>query len=253
MNFFDVQTYLIIKLLLVFFVILSIVLVYKKYKPVYFLLLVGLISAASYFFFVNDMGLLFWGLQGDEVTIAAMYNIFTNSSFLGSDFAYHGFSAFYPLGFFWFFGQIGKIMDWNGIVIAKFATFSFFLLFPICLYYYQKKLLNFSEDFLGGKAPRSLFYLLSPLLIITILDKDLLIGKPYEVIAVAASIFWYLSLYFTILYGKWTKKIPLIYGFIAGIIFMVYYLWLIFVTLSFFIIGFFQKKIALKKYFLYLF
>lgn len=250
MDFFDIQIYIGIKLLFIVFIVFSVYIIRKKKNPVYFLILTGVISATSYFLLVNNLQLLFWGLQGDEITIAAMYNTFAHVS-LWSDFAYHNLPAFYPPAFFWFFGIIGRILNWNGVMIAKLASFSFFLIFPVGLYYFQKYLMRDESE--NNKTLGTVFTLLSPLLIITILGKDLLIGKPYEVIAAAATIFWYSSLYLKISLNTWNKKQTLIFGIIAGIIFMVYYLWLVFAAIALFLMGITEKKQTRTKYFLSLF
>ena len=215
MNFFDIQMYIGIKLLFLLFVATSVYLICKNKKPIYFLVLVGVISSVSYFLLVNNSQLLFWGLQGDEITIAAMFNTFAHVS-LWSDFAYHNLPPFYPPAFFWIFGLVGRLFDWDGIKIAKFAAMSFFLFFPVGFYYFQKYLIK--EESEDGKVFGIIFALLPTLLIITILDKDLLIGKPYEVITAATTIFWYVGLYLKISRGKWNNKQGLIYGAIAGII-----------------------------------
>ncbi|MCF6276644.1 MAG: arabinofuranosyltransferase [Candidatus Magasanikbacteria bacterium] len=212
--------------------------------------MVGVISSASYFLWTNNLQLLFWGLQGDEITIAAMYNTFASVG-LWSDFAYHNLPPFYPPAFFWFFGLIGGILNWNGIKIAKFAAFSFFLVFPIGSYYYQKYLLK--DHLSNNKTLGLVFIFLTPLFIITILDKDLLIGKPYEVITAVATIFWYVSLHLKISRNKWNLKQGIIYGLIAGIIFMTYYLWLIFAAIAFLLMGIVEEKQDRIKYFLSLF
>lgn len=249
MNLFDVQMYLIIKLLLIIFLGAGIFIIYKRYQPIYFLVLFGLISATAYILFVNNLGLLLWGLQGDEVTISAMYNNFASSGIFGSDFAFHQLSSFYPPAFFWFFGQFGKLMSLNGVVIAKLASTTFFFSFPIVLYFFQKGILSKKERFFDNDLPGKIFIFLSPLLIMTILDKDVLIGKPYEVLAVGLSIFWYLGLYASISGDKWTKSKALIYGLIAGLIFMLYYLWLIFAALALVALAFSQGRAKIKIYF----
>lgn len=250
MNFFDIQVYSAIKLLLLLFVLISIYLIYKKKKPVYFLFLVGVVSATSFFIFVNNLQLPLFGLQGDEITLAAMYNTFAHVGF-GADFAYHNLVSFYPPAFFWLFGIIGKILNINGVVIFKLATFCFFLFFPLGLYYFQMFIIkNKSYE---DNWPQKLFMFLSPLLIITILDKDLMIGKPYEVIAAAATLFWAISLYVKITQDKWNNKQLLIHGIIAGLIFMTYYLWLIFAAISLILLGIFEKNNSKIKYFFRLF
>ena len=94
----DIRLFILIKLLLIFFVFISIYLFYKKKSPYIFLSLVGTISALSYALLVDNHSLLFWGLQGDELTIGAMFKVFSKGTW--SDFAYHDLPPFYPPGFF---------------------------------------------------------------------------------------------------------------------------------------------------------
>ncbi|MFA5945315.1 MAG: arabinofuranosyltransferase [Patescibacteria group bacterium] len=247
MDFFDVQMYLIIKILLLVFIGASIFLLHKRLHPAYFLVLVGVISSASYYFLVNNLALTFWGLQGDELTIAAMYNTFAHVS-LFSDFNYHLLPPFYPPAFFWIFGLVGRAMDWNGVMISKFASTISLLVFPIGLYYSQKYFTKgLSEE---PKVLGKVFTLLSPLLLIAVLDKDLFFGKPYEVITGAIAIFWYASMAIRISTGKWSNKLTIVYGVIAGLIFMTYYLWLIFATMALFFMGIFEEKGKRVAYFM---
>jgi len=246
MNFFDIQSYIVIKLLLLIFIALASYLVYKKIKPVYFLALVGVISAAAYAVLVNNLELPLWGLQGDEITIAAMYNTFAHTSLM-SDFSYHSLAPFYPPLWFWLFAVIGRVLNYNGVLIAKLASGFFFLLFPIGLYYFQKYLSQ--AEPLENKSASNMLAVLAPLLILTILDKDLLIGKPYEVVTAALSIFWYIQLYLTISRQQLNNKKILLYGLIAGLIAMTYYLWLVFAALALLLLGLIEVKEARLRYF----
>jgi hypothetical protein len=180
-----------------------------------------------------------------------MYNTFAHVN-LGADFAYHNLPSFYPPAFFWLFGLIGKIFNLNGVVLFKLAAFSFFLFFPAGLYYFQKYLTKdkLTREVLKGKIPGAIFIFLVPLIIITILDKDLLFGKPYEVIAAATTIFWYLNLYLDISLGKLSNKKIFIYGIIAGLIFMTYYLWLIFAAIALILLVVTGERKKIIKYFL---
>lgn len=250
MDFFDVQTYSAIKLLLLLFVAVAIYLFYKKKPVTYFLGLTGFISAGAYFLLVNNLDLSFYSLQGDEITLAAMYNTFAHVS-LGADFAYHGLPAFYPPAFFWIFGLIGYLLNLNGVVILKLAACCFFLVFPLATYYLGKivvKNINFGE-----KTPGKLFIFLVPLLVMTILDKDLLFSKPYEVITGVATIFWCLILYLTIAADKFKLKQLIIHGVVAGLIFMTYYLWLVFAAMALIILGLVEQRRTIVKYFWLLF
>ncbi len=246
MDFFDVQMYASVKLLCVTFIAAAIYLVYKKKDPIYFLILVGLVSATAYIFLTSGLDLSFWGLQGDEVTIAAMYNTFAHVG-LGADFAYHSLPPFYPPGFFWFFGAIGGMMNWNGVIIGKFAAFIFFLFFPLGLYLFQKYLS--SGSIVKGEFDNKIFTLLSPLLIMTVLEKDVLLGKPYEVIAAAMVILWCVALYQKLVSGKFGWKDYCLYGLIAGIILMTYYLWLIFGAIALLLMGLVEKFGSRINYF----
>ncbi len=245
MDFLDIQTYIGIKLLLLLFVAVAIYLVYKKKPAPYFMALVGVISAAAYFLLVNNLKLPFYGLQGDEITLTAMYNTFAHVG-LGTDFAYHNLPAFYPPAFFWIFGALGWLLNLNGIVIFKLAAFCFFLVSPLAIYYVGKYFVK-TNNF-GEKMPSVIFIALAPLLILTILDKDLLFSKPYEVIAAVATIFWCLSLYLHIAVGKLKTKQLIIHGVVAGLIFMTYYLWLIFAAIALAILGLVENRQYFIKY-----
>lgn len=250
MDFLDIQAYIGIKLLFLLFLVISFFLIQRKKSPIYFLWLTGIISAAAYFLLINNLQLPFWGLQGDEITLAAMYNTFAQTGW-GVDFAYHHLASFYPPACFWLFGFIGMVFNLNGIVLMKLAAFSFFLFFPITLYYFQQSLIK--DNHLGEKMPGKIFMFLSPLFIITLLDKDILFGKPYEVLAAAATIFWYIGLYLEIIYKKLNKRKIIIYGIIAGFIFITYYLWLIFAALALLLLSLTRNRARGIKYFSSLF
>lgn len=230
----EIQALISIKIVALVFVAGAIFLLSKKTKSIYFLWLVGVASALAYFFLVNNQALLLWGLQGDELTIAAMYESFAHSSFW-SDFAFRDLPPFYPPAWFWLFALPGRIFDWNGIQLAKLATFSFLLFFPVLVYYLLVLFRRGKDADENGGGRISSF--LAPLLIITILDKDLLIGKPYEVLAGVATIYWVVAVYADVSRSEWSWKRTLFYGLTAGLIFMTYYLWLVFAAIVFTLLG----------------
>jgi len=132
-------------------------------------------------------------------------------------------------------------------MISKFASTISLLIFPVGLYYSQKYFTKgLSED---PKVLGKIFLLLSPLLLMAVLDKDLFFGKPYEVITGAMAIFWYASLAIRISRNQWSNKLTIIYGVIGGAIFMTYYLWLIFATMALFFMGLFEEKGKRVAYF----
>lgn len=246
MNFSDIQIYCSIKIILVLFVVLAIYLIAKKKNPLYLLTAFGLASATTYGLWANNLQLPLWGLQGDELTISAMFNAFAHVG-LGADFGYHSLPAFYPPAFFWLFGAIGHLLDWNGIVMAKAAAASFMLIFPAGLFMIQRRLF---KNILSEPGFNYLLASLTPLLILSVLDKDLLIGKPYEIIAAVATILWSVSLAWQANHRpRWSLGLVLAYGLTGGLICMTYYLWLIFAAMALLLIGLLEKSSRHWAYF----
>ncbi|HPU92051.1 MAG TPA: arabinofuranosyltransferase [bacterium] len=245
MNFSDIQIYSSIKIILMLFAILAAYLIIKKKNPLYLLLLFGLTSAGTYALWSNNLQLPLWGLQGDELTIAAIFNTLAKIGF-SSDFSYHGLPPFYPPGSFWFFSFWGRLFNWNGIIMMKVAATTFFLLFPAVVFLLQRYLF---KNILPNHRLNVLLATLSPLLIMTVLDKDLIIGKPYEIVAAVATILWTISLYHRVNNQRWTIWQPLIYGLAAGLIFMTYYLWLAFAAIALIIMGLTEKNNHRLRYF----
>ncbi|NCU44758.1 hypothetical protein EOM71_03720, partial [Candidatus Falkowbacteria bacterium] len=240
-----IQIYSSIKLLLVLFAILAAYLIIKKKNPLYLLTLFGLISAGTYALWSNNLQLPLWGLQGDELTIAAMFNAFAKVG-LGADFSYHSLPAFYPPASFWLFGLIGRFLNWNGIIMIKAAAATFLLIFPVAIYLLQDRLL---KNILSDNRLNTLFACLSPLLIMSILDKDLMLGKPYEIISAVVVILWTISLHYQAIGQRWKIWLPITYGLAAGLIFMTYYLWLVFAAIAFILMGLLESNQRKLHYF----
>jgi hypothetical protein len=245
MTFLDIQIYSGIKLILVLFAILATYLIIKKKNPLYLLIAFGLTSASAYFLWSNNLQLPLWGLQGDELTIAAMFNTFAKIG-LGADFSYHHLPPFYPPASFWLFGLIGRFFHWNGIVMIKAAATTFLLIFPAVVYLLQRRLFS---NILDDNRLNTLLAVLSPLLIMSVLDKDLMLGKPYEIVSAVMVILWTISLYYQAIGQRWKIWLPIVYGLAAGLIFMTYYLWLIFAAIAFILMGLLENNQHKLRYF----
>lgn len=231
MTFQDIHVLVAIKLIFLIFLIFGFFSIRKKFPLWIFLLCFGLASAGAYALLVNDTALLFFGLEGDEVTIAAMYNTFAHVGFT-SDFAFHGLPAFYPPLYFWIFAIPGKWFAWNGVQIAKVASATFFLCFPIGLYLLQRMFATKEQR----TSPILLtFAFLAPLFIMSTLGIDLLIGKPYEIIAASVTICWTIALYTRAKTRRLSWKEIFAFGIVSGLLFMMYYLWLLFAGIVFII------------------
>lgn len=233
MTFLDIQIYSGIKVILVLFAILATYLIIKRKNPLYLLIAFGLTSAGTYALWSNNLQLPLWGLQGDELTIAAMFNAFAKIG-LSADFSYHNLPPFYPPASFWLFGLIGRFFHWNGIIMIKAAATIFLLVFPAAVYLLQRRLFR---NILSDSRFNTLLAILSPLLIISVLDKDLMLGKPYEIISAVTVILWTISLHNRAISQRWKIWLPVIYGLAAGLIFMTYYLWLVFAAIAFVLMG----------------
>jgi hypothetical protein len=239
LNFVDLQHILVVKLLFFVFLAFGLVGIHYKWKNWAFLGLFGAFSGLSYAILVRGTKLMFWGLRGDEVTIAAMYQMFAHGSLL-SDFAYTLLPPFYPPLFFQFFGLIGRFADWNGVQIAKFAAFSVMVIFPICYYVIRRRL---------EKKSNKVYLLLSAILIVLAVHWNSMLIKPYELVSASLIILWTIYLLQDWHAQKFSLKQYIAYGVSGGILFMMFYFWFFLAAISVAIYNLFStKKIAVVKY-----
>jgi len=237
LHFSDLQHIIGARFCLLLFLIVGVFLIYKKQKAWIFLLVTGLLSAASYLIFVDDLPLMFWGLQGDEVTIAAMYNTFAHVSFF-SDFAYNNLPPFYPPLFFWIFALPGRLLDWNGVQMAKIASAFSMAVFPLLAYGVQKWYHKVTPDHENKNfLPSNIAFFLAPLFVLLFIDWDAFILKPYEVIAAFLSVLWTVYFGLDLLAKRLTWKRLVVYGVAGGFLFLTYYLWLVFGAIALALFG----------------
>jgi len=242
LNFSDLQHIIGARFCLLLFVVIGVFLIYKKQKPWIFLMATGTLSAAAYLVFVDNLPLMFWGLQGDEVTIAAMYNTFAHVSFF-SDFSYHNLPPFYPPLFFWIFALPGRLLDWNGVQMAKIASAVSMAVFPILVYGVQKWYQKMTPDHDSKKfLPSNIAFFLAPLFVLVFIDWDAFILKPYEVISAFLAVLWTVYLGMDLYFKRLTWKRLAVYGVCGGILFLTYYLWLVFGAVALALFGLFIQK-----------
>lgn len=208
------------------------VLIWYKWPERYslFLLWTGIMCGLGYYLLVDDLGLMFWGLKGDEITIAAMFEAFAHGGFM-QDFGYANLPPFYPPLYFWIFALVGKFANWNGIQIAKFASLVSITVFPILAYSFQKLFFTIQHkknSELQLTLPGAVAMMLAPLIAWLFTDWDAMILKPYELISAFVTFIWMGSLIPTVLVGKLTWKWGIVYAVTGGCLFMAYYLWLVF-------------------------
>jgi hypothetical protein len=244
-SYIDLQHILLVKICFFVFVALGLIAVYRRWRPVVFLLLAGGLSAVAYLVLVDDLVLSFWGLKGDEITIAAMYQVFAHGSLL-SDFAYAHLPPFYPPLFFWVFGLVGRIFDWNGVQIAKVAAASTMAFFPAGFYWVQKK---FWEKGKEEEKPGRTAWLLSALFIFLLVGWDAIITKPYELVSAALVILWTVFLLIRIKEGQLSVSSYLVFGITGGILFTLFYFWFFLAAIGIGIYFLFEKgKTSFQTY-----
>lgn len=220
----DLQHIIGVKLCFFVFIMLGIFAIYKKWKPWIVILMAGIICGIAYYILVDNTQLMFWGLTGDEITIAAMYEMFAHGSFF-SDFAYAGLPPFYPPLWFQIFGVIGRFLNFNGVQIAKLASFSTISLFPIIVYVTQRWYWKYTATSEDGHNAGTIASMLVPLLMFVVVDWDAIITKPYELVSATLVILWTVFLVRDIHTQKFDWKKITIYGITGGILFLLFYFW----------------------------
>lgn len=238
-SFFDIQQLILVKLCFFVFLAFGIIAVYRAWLPSVFLFGMGAISGLAYFFLIDNTLLMFWGLRADEQTIGAMYEMFAHGS-LFSDFAYAHLPPFYPPLWFQIFGLIGRVMDWNGVQIAKFASLATITAFPILLYgverwYWKKK--------------SGVIWMLGVIFLFITIDWDAIITKPYEFFSAALTVLWSVFLLLDVHEHRMTWKRTAVYGIAGGILFLIFYFWFFLAAIGIALFHLFSReKVTARMY-----
>lgn len=244
-SYSDIQHIVLVKLCFFVFLSLGLVGIYKKWKPLFFIILMSVTSALAYYFLVGGTALMFWGLKADEITIAAMYEMFAHGN-IWSDFAYAGLPPFYPPLFFWLFGLLGRVFSLNGIQLAKIASFSTILLFPT-FFYFTQKFYWLKKKIENDDKITSIAWMLGVFLLFILVGWDAIIIKPYEFISAPLIIFWVVCLLTKLKEGLNWKEI-LLFGITGGILFLLFYFWFFLGAIAIAFFNLFTGKMNFKKY-----
>lgn len=250
LSYNDLQHIIAVKLFFFLFIALGLVAIYQKWRFGYFLFLIGISSGLAYFFLVHQMKLMFWGLEADEITIAAMYEMFAHGSLL-SDFAYASLPPFYPPLWFWIFGLIGKFLNYNGIQIAKIGAVGAIVFYPVLFFLIQKRfwLKNQMAD-RAKEAPGALAWFLSAIFLFVFIDWDAVIIKPYELVSASLVVLWTVLLIYQLHQNKLKGMRVIVFGITGGILFLLFYFWFFLAAIGIALFNLFAgKKIEYKKYF----
>lgn len=157
---------------------------------------------------------LLYGNQGDETfQIAFMEKVISGHPF--SDFFYQNLSPFYPPLYFWTFGTLGRVFNWDGIQAAQWGSILTYAALPLAA-------IAFAKLCSWSKREQIVAFLLT---VSTLLffPTDVLLLKPYEVSAALGSVLWITT--FVKLLKAPSQKLRIILGISGGIIFLLYYFW----------------------------
>ncbi len=241
----DVQYFVAAKLCFFLFIELALIGIYRHWKLTYFLVIGGVLSAVAYFFFVRHLGLMFWGLQGDEITIAAMYEMFAHGS-LWSDFAYPSLPPFYPPLFFQVFGLLSRFFDWHGVQIAKVAAFTTIATYPTAFYWLQAHF--WKKEQLKADIPGMVAWFFSAILLFVFTDWDATILKPYELVSASLTILWTIFLLYRLWHQKFGGRDIFIFAVTGGILFMFFYFWFCLAAIAIALFHLFYQRVPGRHY-----
>ncbi len=159
---------------------------------------------------------LLWGNQGDETfQIAFMEKVISGHPF--SDFFYANLSPFYPPLYFWIFGTLGRIFNWDGISAAQWGTIITYALLPLAAVVFAK-LCKWTQR-------EQLTALLLSVATLLFVPSEALLLKPYEAAAALFSVLWIYA--FAKLLKEPSWRLRVILGISGGIIFLLYYFWFV--------------------------
>lgn len=237
-TFVDLQHFIGIKIVFFVFLLVSIWGIYKKKSVSFFAWTGGITCAAAYTLLVNDLELMFWGLKADEITIAAMYQQFAHGG-LNVDFNYGHLVPFYPSLFFQLFAVVGKVLDFNGVQMAKVAAAATMAVFPALLLYVQKIYWSQKRD---TKAPGALAWLVGVVCVFVFAGWDAVITKPYELVSASLVVLWTALLLVDLYTDKLTTTRAIVYGIVGGVLFWMFYFWFFLAAIGVALFNVFQKE-----------
>ncbi len=159
---------------------------------------------------------LLWGNQGDEAfQIAFMEKVISGHPF--TDFFYAHLSPFYPPLYFWIFGTIGRLFNWDGIVAAQWGTILTYAFLPLAALVFAKLCRWTTQE------QRTVLFL--SIATLFCIPAEALLLKPYEAAAALLSVLWIVA--FTKVLREPSWRLRIILGVTGGVIFLTYYFWFV--------------------------
>lgn len=253
MDISSLHSIILVKLCWYAFVALGLVGIYRRWNTRTWLLLIGGLSGLAYFFLVRGTILPFWGLSADEITIAAMYEMFAHGSFF-SDFSYATLPPFYPPLFFWVFAIPGRLFDWNGVQMMKAGALSVMVVFPVLFATIQNRWWNVW----GEEKETRLAVYISAVVLPIVIGWDAVITKPYEMVSAALTVVWgvYVALFLnriSVQNAPFKKHLRtlLLFSITGAVLFLMFYFWFFLVAIGlslFFLFTKYEHKVKTYRW-----
>lgn len=203
------------KIILYVYLAGSIILVYKKARPLYFLLSTAIAVLAFAVILLYPLQKMWWGNTGDELFTGAYLAKVLLSNPL-HDFYYDWLPVGYPPLYFWATGVISKLFfAHNAVTAFKIGIIGVLVIWFFSLYLFKK---------------RDWFWVLLPIVYLSLLDFDSVMLKPYEAISALASSIFVGVIYHYFYKNKWPVKYYIWFGVAGALIFLTYYFWWVFLV-----------------------
>lgn len=208
---------------LLFYLFLALSLIFYLFwrKPIVFVVLTALFSAAAYAIMIWQARLPWRGLVGDEIFVIAFLQKVA-AGYFWSDFFYSSLPPFYPPLYFWLVGGLGWLLQLHGINTGHLGVLLVLSLTPLLVYLWQR-----------SRKPDNLWLLiLVPLMVFVVKDWSVIIVKPYEFISAVLAVLWTISILEDIYYHRLDKAKSFFYGISGGLLFMTFYFWFFIILLA---------------------
>jgi len=216
-------------LLLCFAAATGLIIIIKRPKPIWLILLLSIVAGGGFAILMNDRGLPWWGLLGDEAFIGAAITKAWHGIYW-SDFYYANLPPFYPPLYFWTVGFFGQLFNLPPIGAMNAGVAMSLFLLPIVIYVGIRLL---PSQFI---AEQKWFAFLAAGFTFIVSEWIGFLSKPFEFLTAAITIIWVLHV---VTYAKnnKTKFTPIALGIIGALIIWTYYFWMIFAIVAIALVG----------------
>jgi len=112
----------------------GIVVIVRRPRPIWLVVLLALTAGGGFAILMNDRGLSWWGLLGDEAFIGAAITKAWHGVYW-SDFYYTSLPPFYPPLYYWITGFVGRLINLPPIGAMNAGVAASLFLLPLTIYF----------------------------------------------------------------------------------------------------------------------